>query len=61
MKLDFVLFTLGIASLIVSFAVSTYIYYTFYRGKIKVGIIGEIPWSTLILGIILTIIGYWKK
>ncbi|MHA2324332.1 MAG: hypothetical protein ACXACB_02945 [Promethearchaeota archaeon] len=42
-------------------AVSSYIWYTTYRPVIQVGIIGDIPWSTTILGIILTSLGYWKK
>jgi hypothetical protein len=56
-----VLFTLGIVSLIISMAVDSYIWYVIYRPVIQVGIIGDIPWSTLILGIVLTSLGYWKK
>jgi hypothetical protein len=29
--------------------------------SVEVGMIGDIPWSTLLLGIILVSLGYWKK
>jgi hypothetical protein len=56
-----VLFIVGIALLIVSLAVNSYIWYTLYRPVVEVGLIGDIPWTTLIVGIILTSLGYRNK
>jgi hypothetical protein len=56
-----VLFVIGIVLLLVSLAVDSYIYFDIVRPEVTVGLIGDIPWSTLVLGIILTVLGYWKK
>lgn len=55
------IFLLGIVLLFIALAVDSYIFFTIVSPKVEVGLIGEIPWSTIILGIILTSLGYWKK
>ena len=54
-------FKLGVVLLIIALAVDGYIWYTMVRPVVKIGLIGDIPWSTLTLGIILTVYGYRKK
>ncbi len=54
-------FKLGVVLLIIALVVDGYIWYYIVRPVVQVGLIGDIPWSTLILGIILTVYGYRKK
>jgi hypothetical protein len=54
-------FKLGVVLLIIALAVDGYIYFTIVRPVVEIGLIGDIPWSTLTLGIILTVYGYRKK
>jgi hypothetical protein len=54
-------FKLGVILLIIALAVDGYIWYTMVRPVIEIGLIGDVPWSTLTLGIILTVYGYRKK
>jgi hypothetical protein len=54
-------FKLGVFLLIIALAVDGYIWYTMVRPVVEIGLIGDIPWSTLTLGIILTVYGYRKK
>ena len=54
-------FKLGVVLLIIALAVDGYIWYTMVRPVVEIGLIGDIPWSTLTLGIILTVYGYRKK
>jgi hypothetical protein len=55
------IFKLGVVLLIIALAVDGYIWYTMVRPVVEIGLIGDIPWSTLTLGIILTVYGYRKK
>jgi hypothetical protein len=55
------IFKLGVVLLIIALAVDGYIWYTMVRPVVEIGLIGDIPWSTLTLGIILTVYGYQKK
>jgi hypothetical protein len=54
-------FKLGIALLVIALIVDGYIWYTMVRPVVQIGLIGDIPWSFLTLGIILTVYGYRKK
>jgi hypothetical protein len=54
-------FKLGVFLLIIALIMDGYIYFTIVRPVVEIGLIGDIPWSTLTLGIILTVYGYWKK
>jgi hypothetical protein len=58
-------FQLGIALLVIALIVDGYIWYTIVRPVVQIGVqiglIGDIPWSSLTLGIILTVYGYRKK
>ena len=54
-------FKLGVVLLIIALVVDSYMWYTIVRPVVQVGLIGDIPWSTLTLGIILTVYGYRKK
>jgi hypothetical protein len=54
-------FQLGIALLVIALIVDGYIWYTMVRPVVQIGLIGDIPWSSLTLGIILTVYGYRKK
>jgi hypothetical protein len=54
-------FQLGIALLVIALIVDGYVWYTMVRPVVQIGLIGDIPWSTLTLGIILTVYGYRKK
>jgi hypothetical protein len=54
-------FQLGIALLVIALIVDGYIWYTIVRPVVQIGLIGDIPWSSLTLGIILTVYGYRKK
>jgi hypothetical protein len=55
------IFKLGVILLIIALAVDGYIWYTMVRPVVQIGLIGDIPWSTLTLGIIFTVYGYRKK
>jgi hypothetical protein len=46
------IFKLGVILLIIALAVDGYIWYTMVRPVVQIGLIGDIPWSTLTLGII---------
>ncbi len=61
MKTSNILFLIGVVLLFIGLAVDSYVWYTFFRPEVQVGIIGDIPWTTMILGIILTSLEYWKK
>jgi hypothetical protein len=54
-------FKLGVVLLILALVVDSFIYFTLVRPVVEIGLIGDIPWSTLTLGIILTVYGYRKK
>jgi hypothetical protein len=54
-------FKLGVFLLIIALIMDGYIYFTIVRPVVEIGLIGDIPWSTLTLGIILTFYGYRKK
>jgi hypothetical protein len=54
-------FKLGVVLLIVALVADGFIWYTMVRPVVEIGLIGDIPWSTLTLGIILTVYGYRKK
>jgi hypothetical protein len=54
-------FKLGVVLLIIALVVDGYIYFTMVMPVVQIGLIGDIPWSTLTLGIILTVYGYMKK
>ena len=54
-------FKLGIVMLIIALVMDGYIYFTLVRPVVEIGLIGDIPWSTLTLGIILTVYGYRKR
>ncbi len=59
MKSSHVLFSIGVALLIVSFALDSYIFLTLWGEQ--VGLIGDIQWISQILGIVFVGLGYWKK
>jgi hypothetical protein len=54
-------FKLGVVLLIIALVMDGYIYFAIVRPVVEIGLIGDIPWSTLTLGIILTAYGYMKK
>ena len=54
-------FKLGIVLLVIALVMDSYIYFTMVRPVVEIGLIGDIPWSTLTLGILLTVYGYRKK
>ncbi len=54
-------FKFGVVLLIVALVVDSFIWYTMVRPVVEIGLIGDIPWSTLTLGIILTVYGYRNK
>lgn len=66
MKSYSVLFAVGLVLLLVSFVAAQYIYLTMsdaLRSQLEeqIGRLGDLMWAPLILGIILTGIGYWMK
>ncbi len=59
MKSSHVLFFIGVALLVVSFGLDSYIFINMWGEE--VGIIGDIQWISQILGIVFVGLGYWKK
>ncbi len=54
-------FKLGVVLLVIALVADTYIYFTIVRPVVQVGLIGDVPWSTLTLGIILMAYAYRNK